>query len=25
MEAGDIHILDNWGLEITGDTAPIVP
>jgi subtilisin-like proprotein convertase family protein len=22
MEAGDIHILDNWGLEITGDAAP---
>ncbi len=21
MEAGDIHFLDNWGLEITGDTA----
>ncbi len=22
MEAGDIHMLDSWGLEITGDTAP---
>ena len=21
MEAGDIHLLDSWGLEITGDTA----
>ena len=25
MEAGDIHMLESWGLEITGDTAPIVP
>ena len=25
MEAGDIHFLDSWALEITGDTAPIVP
>jgi subtilisin-like proprotein convertase family protein len=25
MEAGDIHILDNWGLEITGYTAPTAP
>jgi hypothetical protein len=25
MEAGDIHTLDSWGLEITGDTAPTVP
>ena len=22
MEAGDIHVLDSWALEITGDTAP---
>ena len=22
MEAGDIHVLDSWSLEITGDTAP---
>jgi hypothetical protein len=25
LEAGDIHLLDSWGLEITGDTAPAVP
>ena len=25
MEAGDIHFLDSWGLEITGDTAPTGP
>jgi hypothetical protein len=25
MEAGDIHTLDSWGLEITGDTAPTGP
>jgi subtilisin-like proprotein convertase family protein len=25
VEAGDVHILDNWGLEITGDTAPTGP
>jgi len=25
MEAGDIHFLDSWGLEITGETAPTVP
>ena len=24
MEAGDIHMVDSWGLEITGDTAPSV-
>jgi subtilisin-like proprotein convertase family protein len=24
MEAGDIHMLDSWGLEITGDIAPTV-
>ena len=24
MEAGDIHMLESWGLEITGDTAPTV-
>jgi hypothetical protein len=25
LEAGDIHFLDSWGLEITGDTAPTEP
>ena len=25
MEAGDIHFLDSWGLEITGNAAPSVP
>jgi subtilisin-like proprotein convertase family protein len=25
LAAGDIHILDNWGLEMTGDTAPTAP
>jgi len=25
MEAGDIHTLESWGLEITGDAAPIAP
>jgi subtilisin-like proprotein convertase family protein len=25
MEAGDIHFLDSWALEITGDTAPTAP
>jgi subtilisin-like proprotein convertase family protein len=25
MEAGDIHVLDSWGLEISGYTAPTVP
>lgn len=25
MEGGDIHMLDGWGLEITGDTAPSIP
>jgi len=25
MEAGDIHILESWALEITGDIAPTVP
>jgi hypothetical protein len=25
VEAGDIHTLDSWGLEITGDTAPTGP
>src|SRR5438093_761494 len=24
LEAGDIHTLDNWGLEITGYTSPSV-
>jgi subtilisin-like proprotein convertase family protein len=25
MEGGDIHMLDSWGLEITGYTAPTAP
>jgi subtilisin-like proprotein convertase family protein len=25
MEAGDIHFLDSWALEFTGDTAPAAP
>jgi len=25
MEAGDIHMVDSWALEMTGYTAPIVP
>jgi subtilisin-like proprotein convertase family protein len=25
MEAGDIHTLDSWGLEITGNAAPVAP
>ena len=25
MEGGDIHFLESWGLEITGDTASILP
>jgi subtilisin-like proprotein convertase family protein len=25
LEAGDIHMLDSWGLEITGYTTPTVP
>jgi len=25
MEAGDIHVLDSWGLEISGYTAPTAP
>jgi subtilisin-like proprotein convertase family protein len=25
LEAGDIHLLESWGLEITGEAAPAVP
>ncbi len=25
LEAGDIHLLESWGLEITGDAIPVTP